>query len=267
FLLGAVGYDDLGGEQETGDGSRVLQRGAGHLGGVDDAGLEHVVDVSVGGGVVAVLAVVVVADGVDDDAAFGAGVGSDLAGRLFEGADEDVGARALVAAKGVCGLPDGVDGVDERDATASHDALFDGRAGGRQGIFEAVLLLFEFGLGSSTDADDGDAACQLGEALLELLTSVVAVGVVEFGLDALDAILDDGAVALALDDRGLVLAAADALGAAELGEAHALELVAQFFADHFAAGDGRDVLEHLLAAVAEAGGLDCRDVEGAAQTV
>src|SRR5690606_31106117 len=132
---------------------------------------------------------------------------------------------------------------------------------------EAVLLLLELGLGGSADADDRHAAGELGQALLELLAGVVRVGGLELGLDALDALVDDLAVALALDDRGLVLAGADALGAAELAEAHVLELVAQLLADDLTTGDGGDVLEHLLAAVAEAGGLDGEHVQGAAELV
>src|SRR5690606_7761465 len=37
FLLWAVGDDDLRREEESADGSGVLEGGAGHLGGVDDA--------------------------------------------------------------------------------------------------------------------------------------------------------------------------------------------------------------------------------------
>src|SRR5690606_27685091 len=198
---------------------------------------------------------------------FGAGVGRDLAGRLLERAHQDVGAGALVTFEAVSDLLDGVDGVDQRHAATGDDALFDGRAGGRERVFEAVLLLLELGLGGRADADDRHTAGELGEALLELLASVVAVGVVELGLNALDAVLDDLARALALDDRGLVLAAAHALGTAELRERDVFELVAELFADDLAAGHGRDVLEHLLAAVAEAGGLDGGDVECAAQAV
>src|SRR5690606_31328235 len=233
----------------------------------DDASGEHVGHERVGGGIVAVLAVVLVEDGVDDDAAFGAGVGRDLAGRLLEGADQDVGAGALVALEALGGRLHGLDGVDQRDTATRDDAVLDGRASGGESVLEAVLLLLEIGLGGGAAAYHRDAARQLGEALLELLASVVGVGVVELGLDALDALVDDGLVALALDDRRLVLAGADALGAAELADADVLELVAELLADHLAAGYGSDVLEHLLAAVAEARGLDGQHVQRAAQLV
>jgi hypothetical protein len=50
----------------------------------------------------------------------------------------------------------------------------DGRAGGAQGVLDAVLLFLQLGLGGSADADDGDAAGQLGQALLQLLAVIVA---------------------------------------------------------------------------------------------
>src|SRR5690606_18785142 len=197
----------------------------------------------------------------------GAGVRGDLAGGLLERAHQDRRAGALVALEAVGDLLDRVDRVDQRDATAGDDAFLDGRAGGREGVLEAVLLLLELRLGGRADADHGDAAGELGQALLELLARVVGVGGLELGLDGLDALVDDLAVALALDDGRLVLARADALGAAELGEADVLELVAELLADDLTAGDGSDVAEHLLAAVAEAGGLDGEHVERATQLV
>ena len=56
--------------------------------------------------------------------------------------------------------------------------------------------------------------------------------------------------------RGVVLVDDDALGAAEVAERDVLELEAELLGDHLAAGEDGDVLEHLLAAVAEAGRLD-----------
>jgi hypothetical protein len=60
----------------------------------------------------------------------------------------------------------------------------------------------------------------------------------------------------ALDDRGVVLVDRDLLGAAEVFERDVLELDAEVFGDELAAGEDGDVLEHGLAAVAEARRLD-----------
>ena len=71
----------------------------------------------------------------------------------------------------------------------------------------------------------------------------------------------------AVDDRGVLLVDAHALGAAEHRERDVLELDAEVFGDHLAAGQDRDVLEHRLAAIAEARRLDGRDLQAAAQLV
>ena len=71
----------------------------------------------------------------------------------------------------------------------------------------------------------------------------------------------------AVDDRGVVLRHDDAAGAAELRDLRVLELEAHLLGDDLAAGEDRDVLEHALAAVAEARSLDGDAGEGAAQLV
>src|SRR6185436_75305 len=111
------------------------------------------------------------------------------------------------------------------------------------------------------------AADQLGQALLELLAVVVRGGVLDLLADLLDAALDVRLLAGALDDGGVVLVDGDALGAAQVLEGQALELEAQVLGDGLAAGEDGDVLQHLLAAIAEAGGLDRADLQGAAQLV
>ena len=74
----------------------------------------------------------------------------------------------------------------QRDATTGDDALLDGRLGVAHGVLDAVLVLLELDLGGRADLDDGDAAGQLGEALLELLAVVVGVGVLDLGADLVD---------------------------------------------------------------------------------
>ena len=71
----------------------------------------------------------------------------------------------------------------------------------------------------------------------------------------------------AVDDRGVLLLDPDALGPAEHLERDVLELDAEVLGDHRAAGEDRDVLEHRLAAIAEARRLDRRHLQAAAQLV
>ena len=80
--------------------------------------------------------------------------------------------------------------ADERDAAAGDDALFHGRAGRVERVLDAGLLLLHLGLGRSADLDHRDAADELREALLELLTVVVGRGVLDLLADLVDAAFD-----------------------------------------------------------------------------
>ena len=88
-----------------------------------------------------------------------------------------------------------------------------------QGVLDAVLLLLQLGLGRGADLDDGHAAGQLGQALLQLLAVVVGGRGLDLGADLLDAALDRRLVAMTLDEGGVVLGRNDAAGAAEVLDA------------------------------------------------
>ena len=207
-----------------------------------------------------------VEDLADHDGAFDAGVLDDLPDGGLKRAQHDVDAGLDV---GIVGreLADRRLGAQQSRAAAGNDAFFDGRLGGVHGIVDAILLLLDLDLGRAADADDRDAACELGEALLELLTVVVRGGLLDLRLDLRDAGFDVLLLAGAVDDRGVFLLDADALGAAEHVEGDVLELDAEVFRDDLAGGEDGDVLEHGLAAVAEARSLDGGDLQAAAQLV
>ena len=159
-------------------------------------------------------------------------------------------------------------GADESDAAAGDDAFFHGRAGRVEGVFDAGLLFLHLGLGRGADIDDGDAAGELGEALLELLAVVVAGGFLDLAADL--ARRGPGCRTFLPSPSMIVvfsLSIDDALGAAEVFERDVLELDAEVFAEETAAGEDGDVFEHGLAAIAEARGLDGADLEGAAELV
>src|SRR5690606_19531526 len=147
--------------------------------------------------------------------------------------------------------------------TTGDDALLDGCLRVADGVLDAVLALLELDLGGRTRLDDGDAAGELGEALLQLLAVVVAVGVLDLATDLGHATLDGGLLARTLDDRGLVLGDDDLACAAEQVEGGVLELETDLLGDDLAAGEDRDVLQLRLAAVAEAGSLDGDRLEDA----
>src|SRR5215213_9905432 len=263
-LVGRLRDDGLGGQDVLGDRGRVLQRRARDHGGVDDARADQVDHIA--GGRVQALAGGRLAHVVDDDRALEAGVLRDLAERLLERADDDLRARLLVLDVERVEV-DGADRLEQRHAAARHDALLEGRAGGLQRVLDAVLLLLHLRLGGRADRHDGDAAGELGEALLELLAVEVRVRGLDLRLDLVDAALDAVRVAGAVDDRRGVLRHDDAAGAAQLRDLRVLELEAHLLGDDLAAREDGDVLQHALAAVTEAGGLDGHAGEGAAQLV
>src|SRR5712675_1181917 len=134
-------------------------------------------------------------------------------------------------------------------------------------VINAVLALLHFDLGRAANADHRDAAGELGQTLLQLLAVVVRGGFLDLRLDLADAGFDVGLLAGTVDDGGVLLVDHHLLGATEHGERDVLELDAEIFRDRLAAGQDRDVLQHRLAAIAEARGLHSGNLEAAAQTV
>src|SRR5277367_6141660 len=265
LVLRHFGDHGFGRDQEAGDGGGVLQRRAHHLRRIDDALVEHV-DVFLGLRVEAESLRLVLEDLVDDDRAFDTGILGDLAQRRFDGLEHDVDA-GLDVGIAVGQLTDRLLGAKESDAAARHDAFLDRGAGGIERVFNAILLLLDFDFGRTADADDGNAARELGQPLLQLLAVVVRSGLLDLRLYLIDAGLDVLLLAGAVDDRGLFLLDHDLLGAAEHRRRHAFELDAEIFGNELAAGEDGDVFQHRLAAIAEARRLHGRDLQPAAQLV
>src|SRR5664280_3121636 len=196
-LLRLVRNDHFGRQEQRGDRRGVLQRRAGDLGRVNDAGLDHV-DVLAGGRIQAVPGLEV-AHLLDHNATFEAGVHRDLLERGLQRQPNDVRAGRLVPDE-LKLLERGDRGVQQGDATAGDDALFDGRLRVRNGILDPVLLLLELDLGGRADLDDGHAAGQLGEPLLQLLAVVVGIRLLDLGADLVDPTGDLVGVTRTLDD-------------------------------------------------------------------
>ena len=216
-LLRMLGDRRLGGDNQAGDRRRVLKRGAHDLGRVDDAELHEIAELA-GLRVVAVTIFLRVEQLAHDDRAVAASVVDDLASRRLDRLAHDVDAGLLVGIGDLHGVERG-DGAQQRDAAARRNAFLDRRAGGVEGVVDAVLLLLDLDLGRAADADHRDAARELGQTLLQLLAIIVRGGVLDLRLDLGDARLDALLVASAVDDRGGLLVDAHALGAAELGQA------------------------------------------------
>src|SRR3989441_10713168 len=101
----------------------------------------------------------------------------------------------------------------------------------------------------------------------QLLLVVIRRGLVDRGLDLVDAALNAVALTLATHERGVVLVDHDALRLTEVVERGVLELEADFLRDHLPVGQDRDIAQHLLPPVAEAGRLDGAHLQRAAELV
>ena len=234
-LLRLVGHYSLGGEEQAGDGGRVLQGRAGHLDGVVDAGSQQV-DVLAGSCVQAV-ACGQAADLVHNNAGLEAGVEGDLLQRGVDGAADDVraGCRRLSAAG--WRMPWRRPGSGQRHHR--HDAFFNSSLRVADSVLNAVLRSL-----SSTSV----AAPALMTAtppaswpgVPALLAVVVRIRVLDLGADLGNAASDLVGVACTFDDGGLVLGDNNLAGLAQ-DAAGGLELEAHFLGDDLAAGEDGDV--------------------------
>src|SRR5665811_684366 len=250
-------------QDHGGDRRGVAQCRTSDLDRVDDAGLDQIA-------VCAGLSVETVAglelqDLGHRDVALEAGVLGDPAQRLGRGLAHDVRTRGLVADQSE--IVEHRHGMDESGAATGDDGLFDGRASRRDGVLDTVLLLLELNLGVRADLDHADTAGKLGEALLELLAVPVRVGPLDLALDLVNATGKLVLVAGAVDNRRIVLGDHDAAGGTKVIELCRVELEADLCADDRAASENREVLQHRLAAVAEARRLDGDDLEDLANPV
>ena len=147
----------------------------------------------------------------------------------------------------------------KRETAAGHNSLGHRGLGGTDGVVERFLLRLHLRFGRSPDADHRNAAGQLGEPFLELFAIIVAGRLFDFAADLRNPAVDPTAVAAAADQRRIFLVRDHSRGAPELLQRHILKLQSQFFGDHLRPGQYRDVFQHRLAPVAEAGRLDRAD--------
>src|SRR6185437_11739122 len=254
----------FGGQHQGRDRSGILQRGAHDLCGIEHAGLDQIF-VLAGQGVVAEVVVLGVVDFAENDCAFFAGVFGDLTQRLLQSALHDVNADLLVAFS-----PDflkGRNATGKCNSAARDDSLFNRRARRMHRVFHAGFLFLHFGFGGCADFNDGNAADQLRQPLLQLLAVVVAGGLIDLAANFLYAAFDLVMLAFAFDDGGVVLVDGDFLRLAKIGNLNVFELDAEVFGDGFAAGQNCDVLQHGLATIAKTRGLDGSNVQRATQLV
>src|SRR6185437_593732 len=265
LLFRNIGDEGFSGEHQSSNASRVLKSGAGDLGGIDDAGLNQVLEL-VGLGVVAEVRFFRFTNLADHNRAFLAGVVDNLSERLFQSALHNFHAGHLIIVLDF-EIIECRRATHQSNAAARDNAFFHGCAGRVHGIFDAGFLFLHFGFGCGAHFDYGNATHQLRQPLLQLLAVVVAGDVLDLSADFLYAAFDLSALAFAFHNRGVVLVDGDFLGAAKVADLHAFELQAEVFRDGLSAGQDGDILQHGLAAIAEARRLHGANLQCAAQLV
>src|SRR5574343_1482343 len=247
------GNHALGRQHQAGHGGGILQGGAGNLGRVQNAHFNHVA-VFAGSSVVTV--VTLAANNlVDHHGRLVASIGDDLAQRGFHGLQDQLDTGILVVVVALQ-LGDVGTGTQQGDAAASNDTFFNSGTGSVQRVFDAGLLFLHFDFGGSANLDDGNAASQLGNTLLQLFAVVIGGGFLDLDADLLDAGFNGSGIAGAVDDGGVFLGDFNALGLAQILQGGLLQGQTGLFGDDGTAGQDGDIFQHGLATVAKARGLD-----------
>src|SRR5690606_37702948 len=184
-----------------------------------------------------------------DDGAFHTGILDDLTDRGFQRLADDVDTRLNVAVV-IDKLANSLGRHQQGRAAARNDAFLNRGAGRVERVIDAILTLLHLDFGRTADLDHRNAACELCEALLQLLLVVVRRGFLDLALDLANARFDALLLAGTTNDRGVVLRDRAALRTTEHVERHRLKLDAEVSGDDLAAREDRDIFEHGLAAVA-----------------
>ena len=143
-----------------------------------------------------------------------AGVLGNLPQRRLKRLADDVDAAGLVVVLALQAF-ESLGRVEQRNAAARNDAFLDRCAGRVESVVDAILALLHLDLGRAADLDHRNAAGELRQPLLQLLTVVVGRRVLDLLTDRADAAFDRFVRTGAVDDRRVVLVDRDALGLAE----------------------------------------------------
>ncbi len=264
LLLGDVGNDRLSGEQQAGDADSVLQCATGHLDRIDHTGGTQV-DVLAGIGVIPEVLVFVPENCVDHHRTIKTCILRDHAAGSFQNAAEESGGRLLGLWQ--VNLVQHLAGVEQSHPAARNNTFSDGCPRGVQRILIKGLALFHFGFGRGAHLHLGHASGELGQALLQLLTVVIAVSLLDLTTDQLAAAFQRLLVACTLGDGGVFAVDAHFLGAAQIGQLDGVERNAQILEDRLALGQRGDVFQHRFTAITVAGGLHRTDIHHTLQLV
>ena len=148
------------------------------------------------------------------DRSLGPRVRGDHPQRFFEGSPDD-GSTGFEVAFQLQRI-DRLLGAQQRYTAARNDAFLDSCLRGMMSILDASFQLLHFRLCRRADSDNGDAAGQLGKALLEFLAVVIRRSLFDLFPDRGDAPGDLALLAAPFHDRRVVFVDDDPLSPAEI---------------------------------------------------
>src|SRR5689334_11568833 len=117
------------------------------------------------------------------------GVLRDLTQRSVKRLADDIDAARLIVILALQSF-ERLGRIEKRSAATGNDAFLDRGTGRMKRVVDAVLALLDFDLGRTADLDHRNAAGELGQSLLQLLTVVVRRGVLDLLTDRLGPRLD-----------------------------------------------------------------------------
>ncbi|BBG29711.1 RTX toxins and related Ca2+-binding proteins [Zymobacter palmae] len=244
-----VCYHGFGSDHQTTYGTGRLQRRARYFSRVKNAHFEHVA-IFASGSVVAEVAFACF-NVVDHNGGFFTCVGNDLTQRCFERTQCDLDTVSLfvVIAFQVFQLGQN---ADQSSTTARYDAFFDGSASRVQRIFNACFLLFHFDFGRCADTDNGNTACQFGNAFLQFFAVVVRRSFFDLGTNLSNACFDVCFNASAVDDRSGFFGHGNATSSTQVFYSSLFKRQTDFFRDNRTTCQDSDILQHGFTAITEA---------------
>src|SRR5690606_6243364 len=131
----------------------------------------------------------------------------------------------------------------------------------------AVPLLFLSHFGGSANLVYGNTARQFGQTLLPVFLAVIGSGFFLLSAALGNTVFVVGLSSSTVDDSGVVLVDLHALGLTQVLQGSGFQIQTHFFADHGTAGQDGDILQHGLATITEARGLDRSHLDDAAHVV
>src|SRR5690606_32205551 len=116
-------------------------------------------------------------------------------------------------------------------STASHDALFNGRASGVQSVFHTSFLFFHLNFARCTNVDHSHTASQLSKTLFKLLFVIVASCIFNLSFDMSNASLNVFFVSSSIDASSVVFVDNYALTCTQVVDSGLFEFHTTFFRD------------------------------------